>query len=72
MPAVNWQNINIIILYIIYIIPDTVCGCTTQTLGSITQSGSLPSNILGVQVTEILLMLGPMIFPADATGKILN
>ena len=43
-----------------------------QTLGSITQSGSLPSNILGVQVTEILLMLGPMIFPADATGKILD
>ena len=43
-----------------------------QTLGSITQSGSLPSNILGVQVTEIFLMLGPMIFPADATGKILN
>ena len=40
-----------------------------QLLGSITQSGIFPSNILGVQVTEILSMLGPMIFPAGATGK---
>ena len=30
-----------------------------QIFGSITQSGIFPSNILGVQVTEILLMLGP-------------
>ena len=40
-----------------------------QVLGSITQSGIFPSNISGVQVTEILSMLGPMIFPAGATGK---